>query len=53
MGADKHTAAGIFGILRDRICLLDYPPDTVLREATLAKEFGISRHTHSGGFTTA
>lgn len=33
----------IFEILRDRICLLDYPPGTVLREAKLAAEFGISR----------
>ena len=43
MGTDKHTTASIYAILRDRICLLDYPPGTVLREATLAKEFGISR----------
>jgi DNA-binding GntR family transcriptional regulator len=43
MTADKHTTASIFEILRDRICLLDYPPGTILREAALAKEFGISR----------
>jgi len=43
MGTGKHTTASIFETLRDRICLLDYPPSTVLREATLAKEFGISR----------
>ena len=43
MGIDKHTTASIYAILRDRICLLDYPPGTVLREATLAKEFGVSR----------
>lgn len=43
MGTDTHTTASIYTILRDRICLLDYPPGTVLREATLAKEFGISR----------
>ncbi|MCW2306975.1 GntR family transcriptional regulator [Rhodobium gokarnense] len=29
--------------LRNRICLLDYPPGTRLREADLAREFGISR----------
>src|SRR5262245_6269575 len=33
----------IYATLRDRICLLDYPPGTVLREAELAEEFGISR----------
>jgi DNA-binding GntR family transcriptional regulator len=43
MAPDKHTTANIFETLRDRICLLDYPPGTILREATLAKEFGISR----------
>jgi DNA-binding GntR family transcriptional regulator len=29
--------------LRDRICLLDYPPGTILSEVALAKEFGVSR----------
>ena len=29
--------------LRKRICLLDYPPSTRLREAELAAEFGVSR----------
>jgi DNA-binding GntR family transcriptional regulator len=29
--------------LRDRICLLAYPPGTVLREGALATEFGVSR----------
>jgi len=43
MGTGKHTTVSIFETLRDRICLLDYPPSTVLREAKLAKEFGISR----------
>ncbi|MBL4749113.1 MAG: GntR family transcriptional regulator [Amylibacter sp.] len=43
MAQNKHTTAVIFNTLRDRICLLDYPPGTVLREAALAKEFGISR----------
>jgi DNA-binding GntR family transcriptional regulator len=29
--------------IRDRICLLTYPPGTVLREADFANEFGVSR----------
>lgn len=29
--------------LRQRICLLDYPPGTQLSEIALAQEFGISR----------
>jgi DNA-binding GntR family transcriptional regulator len=29
--------------LRDRICLLDYPPGRILREHDLAAEFGVSR----------
>jgi len=33
----------ILEILRNRICLLDYPPGTVLREADLAAEFSVSR----------
>ncbi len=33
----------IYCELRDRICLLTYPPGTVLSETALAKEFGISR----------
>jgi DNA-binding GntR family transcriptional regulator len=33
----------IYVALRDRICLLDYPPGTILREAELAAEFGVSR----------
>ncbi len=33
----------IHGSLRDRICLLEYPPGTVLSEVALAREFGISR----------
>jgi len=39
----RLNSAGIFAILRDRICLLDYPPGTVLREIDLAQEFGVSR----------
>jgi DNA-binding GntR family transcriptional regulator len=33
----------IFAELRDRICLLVYPPGTRLREGALATEFGVSR----------
>jgi DNA-binding GntR family transcriptional regulator len=33
----------IYGDLRDRICLLDYPPGTVLSEVALAREFEVSR----------
>jgi DNA-binding GntR family transcriptional regulator len=33
----------IYHRLRDRICLLDYPPGTRLREESLADEFGVSR----------
>ena len=33
----------IYSELRDRICLLAYPPGTVLREGELALEFGVSR----------
>lgn len=40
---ERVPADTIFETLRDRICLLEYPPGTVLREATLATEFGISR----------
>ncbi|MEZ5475956.1 MAG: GntR family transcriptional regulator [Thiolinea sp.] len=29
--------------MRRRICLLDYPPNTRLREEDLASEFGVSR----------
>lgn len=40
-GAERFDR--IYGELRDRICLLTYPPGTVLSEVALAKEFGISR----------
>ncbi len=33
----------IYSEVRDRICLLAYPPGTVLREGELALEFGVSR----------
>ena len=37
---DRDT---LFDTLRNRICLLDYPPGAVLREVDLAREFGVSR----------
>lgn len=40
-GAERFDR--IYCELRDRICLLTYPPGTVLSELALAKEFGISR----------
>lgn len=52
-GAGERPAAGeegargrfdrIYHVLRTRICLLDYPPGSRLREEDLADEFGISR----------
>ena len=33
----------IYGIIRDRICLLEYAPGMRLGEEDLAKEFGVSR----------
>ena len=46
-GGDAETVAERFdrihAELRDRICLLDYPPGTLLSETALAKEFGVSR----------
>jgi DNA-binding GntR family transcriptional regulator len=38
--ADPET---IYAEIRDRICLLVYPPGTRLREGALAAEFGVSR----------
>jgi DNA-binding GntR family transcriptional regulator len=35
--------ASIYGAVRDRICLLVYPPGTMLSENRLAREFGVSR----------
>ena len=33
----------LYATLRDRICLLEYPPGTRLSEEALAEEFGVSR----------
>lgn len=43
---DTHpplTADAVYEELRERICLLDLPPGTGLREQALAEEFGVSR----------
>jgi DNA-binding GntR family transcriptional regulator len=42
-GAKRVPFDRIYEAIRDRICLLDYPPGTVLREGALAAEFGVSR----------
>src|SRR5690606_8270427 len=51
-GAERLAAADegargrfdrIYHVLRTRICLLDYPPGSRLREEDLAEEFGVSR----------
>ncbi|MGE0280500.1 MAG: GntR family transcriptional regulator [Rhizobiaceae bacterium] len=39
----KQRADRLFRILRDRICLLDYPPGHVLSEEEIATEFQVSR----------
>jgi DNA-binding GntR family transcriptional regulator len=41
--SDRVPADSIFEKIRHRICLLDYPPGTILRESDLAMEFGVSR----------
>ena len=50
MEAEQPTRSGkrveldaVYATLRDRICLREYPPGTVLREADLAAEFNVSR----------
>lgn len=37
------TFETIYNVIRDRICLLEYPPGVVLSENALAEEFGVSR----------
>ncbi len=39
----RLTADGIYEDLRARICLLDLPPGSSLREQALAEEYGVSR----------
>jgi DNA-binding GntR family transcriptional regulator len=41
--SDRIPASSIYETIRNRICLLDYPPGTVLRESELATEFSVSR----------
>jgi DNA-binding GntR family transcriptional regulator len=41
--AAQERFRNLYNILRMRICLLDYPPGTRLREEDLAQEFGVSR----------
>ena len=38
-----HLPEEIHATIRDRICLLEYAPGSLLREAALAVEFGVSR----------
>lgn len=42
-GAAQRRSREIYVTLRDRICLLDYPPGTKLSEQQLAREFDVSR----------
>jgi DNA-binding GntR family transcriptional regulator len=39
----KPRFEALYGALRERIVLLDFPPGADLKESTLAKEFGVSR----------
>lgn len=39
----RITPADIHATLRDRVCLLEAAPGTLLREAEIAEEFGVSR----------
>ncbi|MCS3765920.1 MULTISPECIES: GntR family transcriptional regulator [Bradyrhizobium] len=39
----RVATEAIYETLRDRICLLQYPPGTILKEAEIAAEFGVSR----------
>src|SRR5262245_15473719 len=41
--ARRISPEEIHGTIRDRICLLEYEPGSLLREAALATEFGVSR----------
>jgi len=42
-GPRRISPEDIHVTVRDRICLLEYPPGSLLREAELAAEFGVSR----------
>lgn len=39
----KNDIEDIQEAIRERICFLEYPPGTILKETILAKEFGVSR----------
>lgn len=39
----RVATEAIYETLRDRICLLQYPPGAILKEAEIAAEFGVSR----------
>ena len=39
----RTRISSIYQSLRDRISFFDYPPQMVLKEASLAQEFGVSR----------
>lgn len=43
LSAPRKRALQIYEELRERICLLDYKPGTILKERDLATEFGVSR----------
>lgn len=43
MNAPRLRALQIYEELRERICMLDYPPGEIVKERDLADEFGISR----------
>ncbi len=43
LSAPRKRALQIYEELRERICLLDYKPGTILKERDLAAEFGVSR----------
>jgi DNA-binding GntR family transcriptional regulator len=40
---EESRSDKLYREIRDRICLLQYPPGTVLKEEALASEFGVSR----------
>lgn len=40
---NRNLIPELYAKLRERICLLEYPPGAVLREEALASEFGVSR----------
>jgi DNA-binding GntR family transcriptional regulator len=42
-GATKERTQTIYQAIRERICLLQYPPGSLLKEGELAAEFGVSR----------